>query len=188
LRRRAPIVACLCHRVIETEDILEEIRTHHLFFDKKPNLDFRPVNIVASDNMPAIGGRVGFGGGFWVHPKYRGDKVSNILSRLTRVLSLRHFAIDWAIVFVKDTDRRKLMIEHTVGFPNSISLIKGYYPPYGIDYDIQMGYMHRDEIIRQVFEENWAAAKKHRPAAPSEATTCRIYRLHPAAVDETVYK
>lgn len=167
LRRRASIVACVCHKVVETEDILDEIRTHRLFFDKKPNLNVRPVNIVASDNMPTIGGRVGFGGGFWVHPKYRGKNISNVLSRVTRALSLRHFAIDWAIVFVKDTDRRKMMIEHTVGMPNSISLIKGYYPPYDIDYDIQMGYMHRDEILRQVFDENRAAE----PAANASGET-----------------
>lgn len=170
LRRRGPIVCCLCHKVVETEDILEEIRTHRLFFDKKPTLDFRPVNIVASENMPTISGRVGFGGGFWVHPKYRGKNIANIVSRLTRVLSLRHFDIDWTIVLVKDTERRKLMIQHTFGFPNSVSMIKGYYPPYATDCDVQMGYMHRDEMIRQVIEENRAAipvgeAHAERPAA-----------------------
>jgi len=182
LRRRGMVVACLCHRVIDTEDIVEEVRTHRLFFNKKPVLNFRAVNVVASDNMPTIGGRVGFGGGFWVHPKYRGLRISNIVSRLTRVLSLRHFGIDWAIVFVKDTDRRKMMVEHTVGMPHCVSLIKGYYPPYGIDYDISMGYIHRDEIVRQVFEENRAAQDKSLDTAPLQAVARSAHGGEPAAM------
>lgn len=171
LRKGPPIVACLCHRVIDTDDILDEIRTYRLFFDKKPSIDCRPVDIVAPKNTPTIGGRVGFGGGYWVHPKYRGKKISNALSRITRALSLRHFGIDWAIVFVMGTERRAKMVEHTVGIPHCVPLIKGYYPPYNIDYDIQMGYMHRDEIVRQIFEENRAAVEKQSLAAtppPSE--------------------
>jgi len=160
LRKGPPIVACLCHRVIETEDILDEVRTYRLFFDKKPSINCRPVDIVAPENTPTISGRVGFGGGYWVHPKYRGKKISNALSRITRALSLRHFGIDWAIVFVMGTERRAKMVEHTVGIPHCVPLIKGYYPPYNIDYDIQMGYMHRDEIIRQILAENQAAVEK----------------------------
>lgn len=154
LRRKGPIVSCLCHKVLETDDIIEEIRTHRLFFDKKPPLDYRPVEIIASDNMPTISGRVGFGGGFWVHPKYRGRNVANIVSRLTRVLSLRHYDIDWTIVLVRDTEHRKLMIHNTFGMPHSLSITRGYYPPYATNLNIQMGYMHRDEIIRQIYAEN----------------------------------
>ena len=174
---------------IETEDILEEIRTHRLFFNKIPTLDYRPVDIVASDNMPTIGGRVGFAGGFWVHPKHRGTDVTGIVSRLTRVLSLRHFDIDWTISLVKDSHGRKLMIQHTYGIPNSVSVIKGYYPPYARDYDMQMSYMHRDEMIRQVIEENNSGlpAKKDKPAATVEAPARRPEKPRRAAVGESVH-
>ncbi len=173
LRRKGPIVSCLCHKVVQTDDIVEEIRTHRLFFDKKPTLDYQPVEIIASDNMPTIGGRVGFGGGFWVHPKYRGRNVANVVSRLTRVLSLRHYDIDWTIVLVKDTERRKLMIHNTFGMPHSLSISRGYYPPYATNLDIQLGYMHRDEIIRQVYEEN-------RSGMPTEKLRAGTYSDQPA--------
>jgi len=157
LRRERPVVACLCHRVIQTDNIANEIRTHRLFFDRKPNLDFRPVNVALGENTPVIGGKVGLAGGFWIHPRHRGSKLSNIVSRVTRVLSLRHFDIDWSISLVRDTLRRKAMIHDTYGLAHSVSVTRGYYPPYGYDLDMQMSYMHRDEILDQVRSENAAA-------------------------------
>ena len=157
LRRDRPIVACLCHRVIETDSIADDVRTHRLFFDRKPIVDYRPVSVVLGDNAPVIGGKVGLAGGFWVHPNHRGSKLSNIVSRVTRVLSLRHFDIDWSISLVRDTPRRKAMIHNTYGLTHSVSLTRGYYPPYGNDVDMQMSYMHRDEMLEQIRMENAAA-------------------------------
>jgi len=168
LRRDRPVVACLCHRVIQTANIADEVRTHRLFFDRQPILDYRPVNIAIEDNTPIIGGKVGLAGGFWVHPRYRGSKLSNIVSRVTRVLSLRHFDIDWSISLVRDTPRRKAMIHNTYGLAHSTSITRGYYPPYGYDLDMQMSYMHRDEMLGQVRTENAAAmveAGEDQPAA-----------------------
>jgi hypothetical protein len=169
LRRDRPIIACLCHKVIETENIAEEIRTHRLFFDRKPILDYRPVDIVLGDNTPVIGGKVGLAGGFWVHPKYRGTKLSNIVSRVTRVLSLRHFDIDWSISLVRDTPRRKAMIHNTYGLAHSASITRGFYPPYGYDLDMQMSYMHRDEILEQVRAENASEGGAEDRSSPSPA-------------------
>lgn len=176
LRREKPIVACLCHRVIETENIGEEIRTHRLFFDRNPILDYRPVNVVLGDNAPVIGGKVGLAGGFWVHPKYRGSKLSNIVSRVTRVLSLRHFDIDWSISLVRDTPRRKAMIHNTYGLAHSVSITRGYYPPYGYDLDMQMSYMHRDEIMEQVRAENAAERGAKSDTPPSHAAPRHPWR------------
>jgi len=157
LRRERPVVACLCHRVIQTDNIADDIRTHRLFYDRKPILDCRPVNIALLETTPVIGGKVGLAGGFWVHPRYRGSKLSNIVSRVTRVLSLRHFDIDWSISLVRDTPRRKAMIHDTYGLAHSVSVTRGYYPPYGYDLDMQMSYMHRDEMLEQVRSEKAAA-------------------------------
>ena len=71
MRREPTIVACLCYRIVETDNIAEEIRTQRLFFDRKPILDFHPVELVEPDKLPVIGGKVGLAGGFWVHPKLR---------------------------------------------------------------------------------------------------------------------
>jgi hypothetical protein len=165
LRRDRPIVACLCHRVIETHNIADEVRTHRLFFDRQPILDYRPVEIAISKETPVIGGKVGLAGGFWVHPSHRGSKLSNIVSRVTRVLSLRHFDIDWSISLVRDTPRRTAMIHNTYGLAHSTSITRGYYPPYGYDLDMQMSYMHREEILDQVRSENAAAQGDAMPPA-----------------------
>lgn len=173
LRRDRPIVACLCHRVIETDNIADDVRTHRLFFDRKPIIDYRPVSVVLGDNAPVIGGKVGLAGGFWVHPNYRGSKLSNIVSRVTRVLSLRHFDIDWSVSLVRDTPRRKAMIHNTYGLAHSVSLTRGYYPPYGYDVDMQLSYMHRDEMLEQLRLEN-AAAADDQSQAPAEAQSPRV--------------
>ena len=166
--RRAPlVVGCGCHRVIETDDIIEDIRTYRLFFDKKPVVDYRPINIVATKDSPVIGGKVGFTGGFWIHPKYRGAKVSGALSRMVRLLSIRHFDIDWTINLTRDTADREAMFNKSYGFPNSMPIIKGYYPPYGRDYDMRMNYMHRDEILQQLRNENAKAVKSGANVEPS---------------------
>ena len=172
LYREAPIIACLCHRVVETESIIEEMRTQRLFFDRKPILDYKPIEITAT-NMPIIGGKVGVAGGFWVHPRYRGTKLSNIVSRVTRILSLRHFDIDWSVSLVRDTPRRKAMIHNTYGLSNSASVSRGYYPPYNTDLDMQMSYMHRSEMLEQVKTENAKALPGRRSdiAQPSERET-----------------
>lgn len=169
LRRERPIVACLCHRVIETDNIADDVRTHRLFFDRKPVLDFRPVQLALNPNVPVIRGRVGLAGGFWVHPRHRGSKLSNIVSRVTRILSLRHFDIDWSISLVRDTPRRKAMIHNTYGLAHSASLTRGYYPPYGYDLDMQMSYMSRQEMLDQVRAENALAAAPASGSAPAEA-------------------
>lgn len=169
LRRPPPVVACLCHRVIQTDDIADEMRTNRLYYDRTPILDYHPVEIVRNENMPVVGGKVGLAGGFWVHPRYRGSKLSNVVSRVTRLLSLRHFDIDWSVSLVKDTPRRKAMIHSTYGLAHSASITRGYYPPYGYDLDIQMSYMHRDEMLDQVRSENAAAAAAESGEAPLEA-------------------
>lgn len=158
LRRERAVVACLCHRVIETDNIADDVRTHRLFFDRQPILEYRPVQIALNPNVPVISGRVGLAGGFWVHPKHRGTKLSNVVSRVTRILSLRHFDIDWSISLVRDTPRRKAMIHNTYGLAHSASLTRGFYPPYGYDLDMQMSYMNREEMLHQVRTENALAA------------------------------
>lgn len=157
--RERLVAGCAAHKVIETENIFEEIRTQRIYSDKVPRLDFKPVTIVATENAPIISGKVGFTGGFWIHPKYRGAAISGTLSRLVRLLSIRHFDIDWSMNFARDTSDRTAMFNQSYGFPNAISVTKGYYPPYNTDLDMQMNYIHRDEILQQLREENDEADK-----------------------------
>jgi hypothetical protein len=160
MRRKPAIVACLCYRIVETDNIAEEIRTQRLFFDRKPILDFRPVELVEPDKLPVIGGKVGLAGGFWVHPKLRGSKLTNIVARVTRMLAVRHYGIDWHVSLVRDTPRRKAMIHNTYDISNSVSITRGFYPPYGRSYDMQMSYMHRDEMMRRIKQDNLEAAEE----------------------------
>ena len=175
--RERLVAGCAAHRVVETDNIIEEIRTQRIYSDKVPRLDFKPVKIVATDNAPVISGKVGFTGGFWIHPKYRGATISGTLSRLVRLLSIRHFDIDWSINFARDTSNRTAMFNQSYGFPNSISITKGYYPPYDTDLDMQMNYIHRTEILEQLRSEN-AEAEKSGSTSVSDTGERRAPSVH----------
>ena len=90
---------------------------------------------------------------------------------------------------VKDSDRRKLMIQQTYGIPNSVSVIRGYYPPYARDYDMQMSYMHRDEMIRQIIEENLSGLPTKKAQAPTlmEETATRQRTRRPVAAGGSMH-
>ena len=66
------VIGCICSRLFETDDMMQIIRSYRLFFDRKPVLDLRPLRLVAPDDVPIISGRIGYTGGYWLHPDWRG--------------------------------------------------------------------------------------------------------------------
>jgi hypothetical protein len=142
------IAACHAHRVIETAEFTEEVRTWRLF-SRTPRLDWQPVHLHKEARSIGISGKVGFGGGLWVHPKWRGAAISGVLSRFSRNLSLRHFGIDWYVGLMVD----KVGFDHlglaVFGLAHNAMLMSGLYPGRNKRMDIQLLYISREEIIRQ---------------------------------------
>lgn len=170
------IVACSCHRLFLTPDIRALIGSHKLFFDKQPVLDFKPVPIVLPREAPQIGGRVAYGGGYWLHPGYRGAGLSSIIPRMSRFLSLRHFEPDWNIALLKDTQQRRDMARDSFGVSHQVPCIAGYYPPDGRTATYQLAYMSAEEMLRQAQQE------RHRDCMLSVENSPG--RQHPLASDE----
>ena len=143
------IVTCACHRVFQTDDFIELLRSNHLFFDKKPQLKHFLMNLSLPENCPRISGTVGHSGGFWVHPDFRGAGLGALIPRLVRTLSLRHFNLDWNTVAMRNTARRRAMARQAYGYDHDYILSIGVWPPYGEPYDMQLMYMSRAEILAQ---------------------------------------
>lgn len=142
------VAACHAHRILETDDFTEEIRTWRLF-SRVPRLDWQPVHIHEEARTVGISGTIGFGGGLWVHPDWRGEMISGTLSRFSRNLSLRHFGIDWYVGLMVDRPGFDHLGLSVFGLAHNVPLMSGLYPGRNKHLDIQVLYISRDEILRQ---------------------------------------
>lgn len=149
---RDNVAGCICFRLFLTDDIITLIRSWRLFFDKAPLLEIHPLTLVNPSDIPIISGRVGYGGGYWLHPDYRGRGLSRLLPRMNRALGLRHFDVDWAFGLTKDSEDRATMITD-LGLPNRFSCIRGYFPPRGEHGVYQLIYAQRGEMLRLLYED-----------------------------------
>lgn len=146
------IAASHAHRVFDTPNFVEEVRTWRLF-SRIPRLDWQPVQIHNEARAIGISGKVGFGGGLWVHPDWRGEAISGLLSRFSRNLSLRHFGIDWYVGLMVDRTGFDHLGLAVFGLAHNAMLMSGFYPGRNRQMDIQLLYISREEIIRQNADE-----------------------------------
>jgi hypothetical protein len=146
-------VGAHCQRIFQTDDFLEEIRTHRLFDSQCPSFDWSPLSLSVLPNTPTITGRVGFGGGMWIHPSWRGKELSNTLARLSRNLNLRHNLLDWYVSFIEETPNRRLYGHQSAGLMNSTPLLSGLYPARDREMDVRMFYMSRKDMLTQIRAE-----------------------------------
>ncbi|NKB60155.1 MAG: hypothetical protein GKS00_27905 [Alphaproteobacteria bacterium] len=153
------IIACIAHKVVVTDNLLDEVRSHRLFFNRQPILRHYPVALCVVEDVPTLSGHIGYTGGLWVHPDYRGREISGIMARLCRNLSVRHFYIDWNVGFIADTPSRTKMGLEGYGMAHSTPLLKGVFPLSGENRDMQMFYMSKEEMLSQIRRENQSSMK-----------------------------
>ena len=146
-------VGAHCQRWFRTDDFLEEVRTHRLFDSRVPSFDWSPLNLGVLPHTPTIAGRVGFGGGMWIHPNWRGKSLSNTFARLSRNLNLRHNLLDWYVSFIEETPNRRLYGHQSAGLVNSTPLLSGSYPARDRKMDVRMFYMSRNDMLMQIRKE-----------------------------------
>lgn len=146
------IVVCHANRFIETEDFVQEfILTHRFFGDRFPTLHHFPVQ--SCDSIPVIRGRIDFGAGTWVHPDFRGKGLSGLISRTGRSLALRHYLLDYYVAFIVATGRRRQYGSDGLGLSNRRQLLTGRYPGRGGELDVDIYWMHRGEMMNQIYGE-----------------------------------
>ena len=142
------VVACQADRLIVTENFVrDDICTHRLFGDRRPIINFYPIEL--GKNLPFLTGRVTFGGGTWVHPDWRGHGLGGFMSRLGRALSIRHFLADYFVTFMK-TGRK---FSKECGFDNRCQLCEGYYPGRDSELDMDLFWETKDEFLERMRKE-----------------------------------
>jgi hypothetical protein len=151
--RQGNIVATHANRYIETEDFVREYICSHRFFGSRcPTLHYYPIR--TPESIPVLRDRIDFGGGVWVHPEWRGKALSGYMSRVGRILALRHYLLDYYIGFIEATVRRRNYGHEGLGLINRRHMISGRYPGRNKDsYEVDMYWMHRGEMISQIVAE-----------------------------------
>ena len=82
IRAGSETIAVSAARLLVTDDMTELMRSMQLWYTA-PTQKFE---ISLASPIPVIGGRVGYEGGLWVHPRHRGRGLSVILPHLNRAL------------------------------------------------------------------------------------------------------
>lgn len=139
-------ISCVGSRFVETDDFINEwVTTWRLFGDRTPHLKIQTMEYL--DPLPTFKKRVGYGGGLWVHPDWRGNDISARTSRLARVLTLRHFCADFYIVFVESIPNKIKWACETLGWPNGANFCEGYYPARGGHSSGAIFWASREDIL-----------------------------------------
>jgi len=146
-------VACHAIRSIETDDFIEEVRTHRVFGDIEVPWDFENVGLYPEAYDLRFAGRIGMGGGLWIHPNCRGQNLSSVFSKLLRIIGIRRFRLDHYVSFVLNTGKRQQWSLQSNGQARIPPLLNGYYPPYGTKKDILLTHCTRDEMLMQIRQE-----------------------------------
>lgn len=139
-------IACVGSRFVETDDFVNEwVTTWRIFGDRTPYLNIQTMDYI--DPLPTFKKRIGYGGGLWVHPEWRGNDLAARISRLARVVTLRHFCADYYTVFVECIPKKLEWARKTLGWPNGANLCHGYYPARDDVIFVAIFWAGREEIL-----------------------------------------
>lgn len=146
------VIGCQANRFFESDDFVEEfVSTHRFFGNRCPSLRQEPIQL--KESIPVLRGRMNFGGGGWVHPDWRGKGIAGFMSRVCRSLALRHYLIDYYVCFMSGTSSRRQYGLHRQGLLNRRHLLAGGYPGRKGENDVDIYWLHRGELMNQIYLE-----------------------------------
>ncbi len=126
------------------EDFIQEfVTTYLLWGNRSPRLTADPYGFVHAP--PRLSGRIGYGGGSWVHPDWRGKNLAAWTSRLGNIFALRHFRADYYTCLIRTTMAN--WGETNLGWPNALHLTTGTHPGRG-NVDMYFLWRSKDEILQ----------------------------------------
>jgi len=147
IEEKGRIVACHAFRLIETRSLLQDIMTWRIISNRQPVVQMAPIRL--RPDVPNLSGRVGFGGGAYVHPDQRGRKLYRPMSRITWALGLRHYDVDWYAAFYRETPQLRAASRSAL-FTNLVPLFNDLWPPHGVVHKINLAFMSRQEMLTTI--------------------------------------
>ena len=146
-------IACAGSRVLvsESDFVKQWITTQRLFGNRRVPVDSKPIKFIAEP--PALTGRIGFAGGAWVHPDWRRRKLTNLSSRLGRVIGLFFLDCDYHTAFIQE--RRTRWLEEALGWKHHVYCMSGHHPGREGEFEAEVNFcwMSAAEILELCDQE-----------------------------------
>ncbi len=160
------IVACNGQRMVDTDDLFEDIRTHSFFKNRHPMIHHYPLALYRDLEFPNLSGRISVGGGMWVSPDWRGyhpefgGKLYSVYSPLVRAIALRHFKLAWYCALYRADPSRSSLGQDGSGFTNAVNLLNGMFPLQDREANIQFMWMSREEMLQFIRDRIFGSERK----------------------------
>lgn len=140
-------VASVTQKAFQTDSFMGEIFSHTLYDSMGPVLN-APVPDYLDEKFDLdFAGVIAYGGGFYIHPDYRGKGLV-ILANVSRSIALRYFKADWFVGIQRLTKSSSFHSTQRQNYTHTKPFIRGM--PYKWDVDFQIawssGENHLDSI------------------------------------------
>lgn len=154
VRRRSDgeVVACICDRLIETDDFMEEQRSMRLWYSDPEALDVAPLQIAQPlKNYPEVGGKIGHHGGLWVDKTERHNGLAWLLVRTVRAMTLQRWPdTAWHCGTSLQGVAARNLPNNTYGYTRCDLLVDGWFEPTQSNQQVFMTSISQPEMLKQI--------------------------------------
>lgn len=154
VRRRSDseIIACICDRLIETDDFMEEQRSMRLWYNDSEALGVEPLQIAQSlDAYPDVFGKIGHHGGLWVDKTERHNGLAWLLVRAIRAMTLQRWPdTAWHCGTSLQGVAARNLPNNTYGYTRCDLLVDGWFEPAHSDQKVFMTSISQAEMLKQI--------------------------------------
>ncbi|MCS6780733.1 MAG: hypothetical protein NZ555_13650 [Geminicoccaceae bacterium] len=153
-------VGCSAEKVIETEDILDDLATGRIFYEGGYAAQGGPARIDVIPVSQRIGGLLSHSGSTWVDPARRGQGLAMLMTRLSRALSFRNHGVVANTGFVRESLYRTPVPVESYGYTHVEKCLDGFWPPQGTPEILYLCWITDREFVASV------EALPHHPRHP----------------------
>jgi len=157
IRRRSDgqIIACICDRLIETEDFVEDQRTMRLWYGDPGAHGIKPIQLAQPRSaFPFVSGKVGHHGGLWVDKSERHNGLAWLLCRIIRAMTLQRWPdTSWHCGTTLEPLVLKGLPHNTYGYTRWDLIVDEYFPVTGENDRAYMTSIPAEQMYRQIADD-----------------------------------
>lgn len=143
-------IGCSAEKIIETDDILEELATGRIFYDGGYAKIGGPARIPVIPVSRKLGGLLSHSGSTWVDPSWRGQGLAMLMARLSRALSFRNYGVIANTGFVRESLYRTRVPVESYGYAHVEKCLDGFFPPQGTHEILYLCWITDREFVASV--------------------------------------
>lgn len=150
------IVACICDRLIESDDYLEEQRSMRLYYgDHVAELGAEPLELAQPRSaFPDVQGKIGHHGGLWVAETERHNGLAWLLCRLTRAMTLERWPdTGWHCGNTLGHVEKRGLPKNTYGYTGCDLMYDGWFHLTNQHQKVFMTSINQTDMMAQIAED-----------------------------------